>query len=107
MRRGTTPTFAVTIDADLSDLICYLTFKNNSAMLTKSGDELQKSVDTSGETPITTLTVVLTQEDTLRFTSGKPCEVQVRAVDSSGYPALATTIGKMDVDRILLGGVLP
>ena len=107
MRRGTTPTFSVTVDADLTDFVCFLTFNNASHMLTKSGDELQKVVDTSGDKPVTTLTVVLTQEDTLAFKSGMPCEVQVRAVDASGYPAIATTIGAVYVDRILLGGVLP
>lgn len=106
MRRGTTPTLEITVDADLSGFNIYLTFKNGDKLLTKTNDDLSIEYE-SGQHPSTTITAILSQEDTLSFKSGTTCEVQVRAVDDSGYPAVATTIGTLPVDRILLGGVLP
>ena len=106
MRRGTTPTLTVTVDADLSGLNLYLTFKNGSTLLTKTNDDMSIEYE-GGQHPSTTITVILSQQDTLSFKSGSVCEVQIRAVDDSGYPAVATTIGTLPVDRILLGGVLP
>ena len=106
MRRGTTPTFTITVDADLSGMNIYLTFKNGANLLTKTNDDISIEYE-GGQHPKTTMTAILSQEETLAFASGTTCEVQVRAADDSGYPAIATTIGTLPVDRILLGGVLP
>ena len=102
MRRGTTPTLAVTVDADISAYLVYLTFKNGDALLTKTNDDLTITVDDG----VTTIEAALTQAETLAFKTGAT-EVQVRAVDSNGDIAIATTIGSVNVDRILLDGILP
>lgn len=52
-----------------------------------------------------TLTVVLTQEETLSLTSGKFVEIQVRAKTVSD-DVLASNIIRVNVDRILREGVI-
>lgn len=103
MRRGTTPTFTVTVDADITAYLIYLTFKDGDYMLTKTNDDLTIAVDEG----VTSIDVTLTQAETLAFKSGSTVDVQIRAVDANGATAIATTIGSVSVDRILLGGVLP
>lgn len=102
---GTTPTKPITVDADLSGLKIYLTFKNGSKLITKTNDDL--SLEYQAEPPKTTITAILTQAETLSFAPNSTVEIQVRAVDDSGYPAVATTIATESVGRILLGGELP
>ena len=100
---GTTPTKPFVVDADLSGLKIYLTFKNGNNLLTKTDDDLSIEY----EEDKTTITAILTQEETLRFKPNTTVEIQVRAVDASGYPAVATTVASESVSRILLNGVLP
>ena len=102
MRRGTTPTITVEVDADLSGLNIRLAFKEGSKLIVKEGSDLDVSVE--GE--VTTVSCDFTQEDTLSWRSGHSVEVQIRAADESGYPAIATTIGSIPVERILQEGVL-
>jgi len=102
---GTTPTKPFVVDADLSGLKVYLTFKNGCKLLTKTDDDL--AIEYDNDPPKTTITAILTQEETLSFKQNSTVEIQVRAVDSSGYPAVATTVATETVDRVLLGGVLP
>lgn len=102
MRRGTTPTITVEVDADLTGLQIYLAFKCGSKLVVKTDDDLNATY----EEDKTTIECILSQRDTLAFKSGGVCEVQIRAVDASGYPALATTIGSIPVERILQEGVL-
>lgn len=102
MRRGTTPTITVTVDADLSALDIYLTFQSGATTITKTGDDLDVSVSDG----VTTIVCTLSQEETLSF-GNITADVQVRAVGAGGYPAVATDIGALGVDGILLNGVLP
>ena len=53
----------------------------------------------------TTLTVTLTQEETLKFEEGGNVEIQLRAVTTTGA-VLASNIVALPVERILLGGVI-
>ena len=52
-----------------------------------------------------TLTVTLTQEETLKFEEGGNVEIQLRAVTTTGA-VLASNIVALPVERILLGGVI-
>lgn len=52
-----------------------------------------------------TLTIVLTQEETLSLTAGKFVEIQVRAKTVSD-DVLASNIIRVNVDRILREGVI-
>ena len=101
MRRGTTPTVTVTVDADLTGMDVHLAFEAG-ALIVKSGEDLD--IET-GDT--TTISTTLTQEDTLAMSAGTQCEVQVRAFNADGSIAMASTIGSIPVNRILEEGVLP
>lgn len=98
MRRGTTPNITATVGSDLTGMTVYFTFECGDVELTKSGDDVLVSV-ADGKTTVSTR---LTQEDTLSFEEGEKCEMQIRATD--GYVAVATTIGSVKVERILLEG---
>lgn len=102
MRRGTTPTITVEVDADLANYNIRLALKEGKNLLVKEGDDLGIAYE-EGKTIIT---CVLSQEDTLSMRSGHSVEVQIRAADESGYPAIASTIGAIPVERILQEGVL-
>ena len=103
MRRGTTPPFAVeVVGEDWTNLNIHLTFEAG-ALVTKSGDDLTVTYADG----VTTVSTVLTQEDTLSFTAGIDCEVQIRAYNADGSLADATTIGRVPVERILEDGKLP
>ena len=102
MRRGTTPTITVKVNSDLSDLNVNLAL-DAGTLIVKTGDDLSVEV----EDGVTTVSTTLTQEDTLSMTSGKDCQVQIRAYKSDGSTAMATTIGVIPVERILEEGVLP
>ena len=100
--RGTTPTVTVRVAADLTDMGIHLTFKGGGKRITKTGDDLDVTV----EDDVTTIVTSLTQEDTLSLKAGSPVRVQVRAVQDDGEVALASTIGMLSVAPILLEGVL-
>ena len=102
MRRGTTPTVTVTVDADLSGLEVHLAL-NAGTLIVKETDDLDIAVDGG----MTTITANLTQADTLAMTAGSMCEVQVRAFNADGSVAMATDIGTVKVCRILEDGLLP
>ena len=102
MRRGTTPTVTVTVDADLTGMDVHLAL-NAGTLIVKETDDLEITVDGG----VTTIVANLTQADTLSMTAGSMCEVQVRAFNSDGSVAMATDIGQMKVCRILEDGELP
>ena len=116
MRRGTTPTVAVHVHDNISDLKIHLSFKVGCALVVKKGNDLtvttevipEETVDGEviPEHTVTHIVTTLTQEETLSFKSGKECEVQIRAYTDAGAIALATTIGTIPVKRILEEGVL-
>lgn len=100
--RGTTPTVTVRVAADLSDMGIHLTFKGGGKRITKTGDDLEVTV----EDEVTTIVTTLTQGDTLAMDGGDDVRVQVRAVANDGNVALASTIGVLKVSPILEEGVL-
>ena len=105
MVRGTTPHFILTIEgADLTDQTVYVTVRQRQTEITRSGEDLTVTADTSGTAPVSTVEVLLSQEDTLALREGT-AEVQVRFIDGDGV-AEATETATLVVDRILLDGVI-
>ena len=98
MRRGTTPTITLTVDADISDWTLYVTFQSGSNEITLENERLE----TSYAQQKTTILCTLTQDETLQLNG--VCEVQVRAIKSG--TAVATDIQTVDVGRIILEGVI-
>ena len=100
MRRGTTPAIVLeAIGRDLTQWKVYVTLKNESNLLTLENDDLTMTYSEG----ITTIAFSLTQEQTLAFDIGT-CEVEIRAIHDG--TAVATEIGKLEVNRILLEGVI-
>ena len=100
MYRGTTPTIQINVN-DTDDLTLYksiyITFKQMpSVMIEKTKDEIVVEPNT--------ITVQLSQEDTLQFKPGEVM-VQLRAVDESGM-AIASKITTIQAERILKEGVI-
>lgn len=100
MRRGTTPTYMLTISGyDLTEMTVYVTVRGAfGKLITKTDDELSISADETGST----IAFRLTQAETLELNTGR-AEVQVRFIDAQGV-ALATDIGEIAVERVLLPG---
>ena len=100
MKRGTTPTFALSlegIDYDMLDTV-YVTFKQDNHVITKTGDD----VELDEENQI--INVALTQSETLSFRQGYVF-VQLRAVTKGGN-AVATDIVRINADGILKEGAI-
>lgn len=99
MRRGTTPTHTFQLPVDASELkeIKIIYAQNGKEVLSK----FKKDLALDGEF----VSVRLTQEETLKFVTSSPCQIQVRvlALDDD---AQASDIVEEKVYQILDGGVL-
>ena len=101
MRRGTTPEYELTVpDYDLTDKTVFVTLAQDNRKVTKTGDQLIITGDSSGSV----IVFSLTQQDTLAMHTGK-ASVQVRFIDYAGV-AYATDIGTLYVDPVLLERVI-
>ena len=98
MRRGTTPTFDITCDVDLTGFTIYVTLKQGAKEFT-----FTPSVEAT-ETGCT-LSITLTQEQTLALNEKVKTAMQVRAIDAAGL-AIASNIMAVDVGMILREGVI-
>lgn len=88
MRRGTTPTVRIKLDADITAYECIMAITDEAGhTVTVSDDRITKEAAAAS--------AVLTQEETLSLT-GPRIYVQLRAYDESGTPATETQI-MMDV----------
>lgn len=99
MIRGTTPThhFTIPIEAELVKEV-RITYEQDGKLLVEKTEE-----DCTIEEK--TLSVRLTQEDTLKFSSKKKAELQVRILTTNGT-ALATEILKLEIEDVLNEEVL-
>lgn len=98
MKRGTTPTNIFNVNVDLTGAeVIYVTYKQSDSVVV----EKEK-----GDCTVTSesISVMLTQEDTLKFNTG-PVEIQIRA-RFPNESAIASNIMKTTVTRILKGGVI-
>ena len=99
MRRGTTPTVSLLVtDCDMTDCTVYVSIKQCDQVGTLTNDDLEITVEDGN----TYIVFGLTQEQTLSFAPGH-VNIQVRWIDSDGT-ALASTIGEIDIGKILLEG---
>lgn len=104
MRRGTTPTntFDVDVELETADVI-YITYKQNGhTVIEKTIDDITITPK-EGDQP-ETLSVELTQSETLRLKSGE-VSIQIRARFPDGT-AVASNIMDVPVDVILKEGVI-
>lgn len=99
MRRGTTPTLTITVDADIHDWEAHVYISNAGNVLDLEGARLTMAWDGT----VTSVTFTLSQAETLAF-DASPCELQVRAYKDG--IAVATDIRRVAVGRILKGGEL-
>lgn len=99
MRRGTTPIHTFTTDIDLTDAeVIYITYEQTGAVvMEKQKEDLTITADS--------ISVKLTQEETLTFTLGKPVEMQIRAKFADGT-AVASQVMQTKADVILKEGVI-
>ena len=101
MRRGTTPTLTIAVTGlvvtDLKTI--KVTFKQNNIEITKNTNEV------TVEEEYNTISVPLTQEDTLKFGSGS-VSVQVRGLLKDDKTAIASKIKTFPMEKILLDGVI-
>jgi hypothetical protein len=99
MIRGTTPTLEFQLPMSVETIAdAYVTFAQKGQVLID-----KKLADCSCGTD--TLTVQLTQEDTLKLEAGQVTELQIR-VKTKDNNALASQIMKVSTDRILKDGVI-
>lgn len=102
MYRGTTPSivFNVNPDFDLSKVVeVWVTLKNSINEKTFTISEVEVEAEEH------TLTIMLTQEDTLAFKILDTCEAQIRFLDEDGL-AYASNIVTLNIGRILKEGVI-
>lgn len=99
--RGTTPTFVFEIDLDLTGWDVYVTISQSKGKVFTFND-----VDVATSSYGCTVTVELTQEDTLKFAAGKAL-AQVRAVNTDEDIAVKTNTMELWIDQVLLDGVIP
>lgn len=99
MRRGTTPTHTFTTDIDLSNAtVVYLTYKQGSStVITKTLDDMTVTDES--------ITVELSQDDTLAFDTRNSISMQIRAKFADGS-AIASNIMSADPQAILRDGVI-
>ena len=99
MRRGTTPTFAFEVDADLTGWDVYISFEQyNHEILTKREPE----IEAKGSGCV--CSVELTQADTLDFKTGAAC-AQIRACKDGS--AVSSTYFDFEVCDVILDGEIP
>lgn len=105
MRRGTTPTNTFTLDLDLSAATVFITYgQSGKPIIEKTGEDLTFGTTGSGQEQVYTITVELTQEDTLKFRPGG-VDIQIRYIMADGT-ADASNIIKTTFDGIIKDGVI-
>lgn len=81
MIKGTTPTYVIQIDDDV-DFSTFefaeAAFRQRTILVRKTGEDVRINAEAK------TISVSLTQEETLRFDPQNPALIQIRIKDSSG-----------------------
>lgn len=101
MYRGTTPTitFNINTDLDLNEIAeCWITFKAHIGVKEKTFDKTDLIIDAENNT----ITVAMTQEETLYFDRGKVfVQIRLRMNDDLAY---ASDVKEMSMNGILKDG---
>ena len=101
MRRYTTPTITITVRGEtFADSTIYVTLRQGSTLITKTNDDIIKTVD--GEN--STLYVLYSQEETGSLAKGT-AQIQIRWINSNGI-ADATRVKLVQIDPVLMEGVI-
>jgi hypothetical protein len=101
MRRGSTPTNVFHLPIDLSQATVFVSYEQHKRVIVeKTGSDLTFA----GTTGNYTITVELTQQDTLKFRDGN-VNIQIRYVFPTG-DADASNIVTTTAERILKDGVI-
>ena len=98
IRRGTTPTLEIALDADLTGWDVYVTISQGSKRITKNDPQIA-ATQTGCK-----VTCAFTQAETLSLRRGAAC-VQVRAIAEDD--AVATEIVEIEIGDVLLNGEIP
>ena len=99
MIRGTAPTFEFTLPFDTVDIaVLHFTMMQGGRIVV--GKTLADCTATGR-----TLSVMLSQMETLDFLTAKPVEMQLRGKMKDGTP-FASYVANVSFDRILKGGVI-
>lgn len=100
MRRGTNPVLIFTLPEAITISALFITFQqNNQTVLEK------KLTDVTYEQESGTITLPLSQQDTLRFSGREPVWVQIRLRDNLDN-AVASEPMRVDVGEIFKDGVI-
>ncbi len=99
MRRGTTPTHVFNTDVDLSTAaVVWLTYKQGGKILfTKDQSDMTITEDS--------ISVMLTQEETLMFDTDRTVKIQIRARFTDDT-AIASNVIQTTANAILKEGVI-
>ena len=100
MIRGTTPIIRLKAKFDLRGWNLYITLKQGLVSYTFENDV----VEIEYEDGFSYVSFVLSQEQTLSFNDKNDAEIQLRATKDSS--AVASKVATVDVDRILMDGVI-
>ena len=101
---GTTPTFVLTVDVNLTEAAhIYATFKGGAQTVTKTDEDLTVDI-TTGEEPSTAVSVFLSQAETLALTQGT-VQIQLNWTFADGSRA-ASDIVSYTFGANLLGKVV-
>lgn len=99
MRRGTTPTHTFTTDIDLSEAdVIFVTYEQGDTIV------IEKTIDDLTVTS-ESISVELTQEETLAFNESGSVKIQIRARFADGT-AVASNIMKVSALAIIKEGVI-
>ena len=105
MIRGSTPDYILRFNGyDLTDKRIYITIKQRGKELTKTNEDVDISVDTSGQTPLSTVAFSLSQQETLALVEGH-ADIQCKIIDSTGHVD-PTDIKPLTIGRALLERVI-
>ena len=102
----TTPTISLTVEGrDLSSANVYVTLEQGCTELTKTGADLSISTSTRGQITDSTITFVLSQDESAMFSTRSRVAVQVNWINAEGVRE-ATEAKGIGVTRNLLEEVI-
>ena len=105
MIRGTTPDYILTLSGeDLTNKRVYVTIKQGNVTRTKTNEDVEITVDTSGQTTVSTISLTLSQQETLGLKEGH-ASIQVKIISSDGHVD-GTNIATVQVGKALLERVI-
>ena len=100
MKRGTTPTHIFTVDVDLTQAtVIYLTYKQGSTTVIER-DKTEMTVTSDS------ITVELTQEETLALNTSNAIQIQIRAGFNDGSRIASDILTISPAGEILKDGVI-